>query len=713
VSSVATAPGGASSRPSRTTVSGVVDRGQPRRDFVAGLIVALLLCLIAFLATGGVDLAPNTWVQVGLVVIAAATAVAVVVLGAPGRFWGGATLALFAALAALTYASIAWSVQPANSWLEANRTLSYLAAFATALMLARLFPGAWRGLVGGIAVATTVICGYALLVKVFPGSFDPNDPLGRLRAPFDYWNAVGLLAALGIPACLWAGARRDGSLWLRALAVPAIAVLLSALLLAASRGAVLAAVVGLVVWFVLSPHRLRSVLILALGGAGGAAVAAWGLSTRGISSDGVAIATRTSAGHAFGVVLVVAVSLAAAAGIAGALALDRLSLSARARHAIGLGLLGGVALLPVAAVAALAASSRGLTGEVSHIWTTLTNTNGGSGDQPGRLVQLSNSRPHYWSQAIQVGEQHLLAGVGALGFGTARPTSSHPVSSARDAQVVHAHGYLAETFADFGLIGLAVSLALFAAWAVGTARTFGLSWPRRPLMARPPPSGNGQIPRGAEPTSAATFAAERVGLIALLAVVVTFGVHSLIDWTWFVPGVAVPALACAGWLAGRGPLSAPVGRLPRARHVTRPAGVAAGAAAVVVLTVVAVWVIVQPLRSFDSLRSAETAAYAGDASAALTDARTAATEDPVSIEPLFLLSTIYTHLGDPASARRELIDATRRQPANPQTWQELGCFDYVHHDARASLELARLVNLAPTETHAQTDPVAYCASVLG
>ena len=45
--------------------------------------------------------------------------------------------------------------------------------------------------------------------------------------------------------------------------------------------------------------------------------------------------------------------------------------------------------------------------------------------------------------------------------------------------------------------------------------------------------------------------------------VVVFGVHSLVDWTWYVPGDACVALLCAGWLAGRGPLGAGRRRRPR------------------------------------------------------------------------------------------------------------------------------------------------------
>jgi len=666
-----------------------------------GTLAALAFCLIAFLASGGVNLAPNTWVQVGLIAGAAATVIALLLLGNRGRAWGGFTFSWFAALAAFTYASIAWSVQPANSWLEANRTLSYLGAFAAALVLGRLFPGRWRALVGAAAVATTVVCGYALLVKVFPATFDPGDPYGRLLAPYGYWNAVGLMGALGLGPCLWAGAQREGPVLVRALAAPSIAVLLAALLLASSRGALLAAAIGAAVWFLLSPLRLRAALVVAVGAAGGAAIAAWGLSRRGISADSVPSALRVSAGHTFGLVIVLALCLTAAASLLAVFALDRVQLSARAQRRVAISLLAMVALIPVAAVAGLAASRRGLTGQVSHVWHSLTNTNGSVGDQPGRLVDLSNSRPHYWSQAITVGEHHLLAGVGAVGFATAQPSSSGPVWDPQHAHVVHAHGYVVETFADFGLLGLAISLGLLGAWCVATARTLELRWLRGPRA--PPESASAAI------GPARASVAERAGLIALLSVAVSFGVHSLIDWTWFIPGTAVPALACAGWLAGRGPLSAPIGRLPRSRRLRRAPGATMAIAVTAVVAVLAIWVIVQPLRSFDSYSAAETAAIGGNAGAALSQAHAAAVENPVSVDPLFLLSVVYNRLGNPTQARHELVLATSRQPSNPQTWQELGCYDYAHHSPAAAAELDRVVRLQPASSPAIGDPAAFCA----
>jgi O-Antigen ligase len=658
--------------------------------------VTAAFCLVAFLASGGVDLAPNTWVQVGLLVLVAASAITLALFGDRGPAWGAWALLLFIALAALTYASIAWSVQPANSWLEANRTLSYLAAFATALMLARLVPERWRSLIGAVAAATTVVCGYALLAKVFPGTFDASDPLGRLNAPFGYWNAVGLMGALGIPPCLWAGARREGSLVMRASTVPALAILVSALILAYSRSAIVVGVIGLVVWFALAPLRLRSALILTLGLAGGAALAIWGLSTHGISADHVALATRTSAGHTFGIVILIVLTLAAAGGVAAVLLLDRIALPARTRRNVATGLLVLVGLIPIAGVGALAASSRGLTGEISHVWNGLTNPNGVVGDQPDRLVDLSNSRPHYWSEAITLGENHLLAGVGALGFATAQPSSSSPIWNSSHAHAVHAHGYLAETFADFGLIGLAVSLALLVAWWLAAARTLELHWPRRASAERAPPA--------LEP-------AERAGLIALLAVVVTYGVHSLVDWTWFIPGTTVPALACAGWLAGRGPLSARPARLTRPRRLSANPAAVIALVSTVIVTLVGIWVVVQPLRSSDAYSAAEVAAYQGNGAAALTDARSAAAEDPVSVDPLFLLAVIYDHMGDRTSARDELLQATARQPANAATWQELGCYDFAHRDSRAQVDFRRMLALEPTDGPAVEDATTFCANV--
>ena len=648
-------------------------------DVAVGALLAAGFALVVFVATGGTDLGPNTWVQIALLVVAAGCAVALLLVRPQGRIEGAAALGLFAALAALTYLSIAWSVQPATSWTEANRTLSYLAAFGAALALARLVPARWPALTGAIGTVAVVACGYALLTKVFPGSLDAADTYGRLRVPFDYWNATGLMAAMGLPVCLWAGARSGSGRVLRALAVPAITILTTALILSYSRGALLAALVGLACWFALVPLRLRATLVLVLGGAGGAIASAWALAHHAITHDYQALSARTTAGHDFGLVLLIVVILSAIVGWAMTIGMDRVTLSERLRHRIGTALIVLVAMVPVAVVIGAAASSRGLTGEASHAWHTLTSSSLSSqpGNTAARLGSLGNSRSVYWHEGLQVGEHAPLAGVGAGGFDTARTryTTNSTVFA-------HAHSYLIETFADLGLIGLAISLALLFVWARACRRTLAV-----------PPGGERSSP-------------ERTGLFTLLSVVVIFGVSSLIDWTWFVPGVAVPALAAAGWLAGRGPIAADRAQTApeRTERTTAPAsrlaltpGRLAGATGIGVALLVAGFFVWQPLHSADLFGSAINEMGRGDAAAALADARGAADSDPVSIDPLLEESAIYTAMGNEAAARGALVQATSLQPENPQPWVQLGQFDLQAHQiqlAVGELETAHRLDLA-------------------
>jgi hypothetical protein len=624
--------------------------------------VAGALVLLAFLTTGGTDLAPNTWVQISLLVVGAALAAYAAALGVRPRRWGGVTILLFAGLVLLTYASIAWSVQPANSWLEANRTLSYFATFIAAVAAARAVPRRWPALPAAIAMFATIVCAWALLGKVFPGWLDPSAQVGRLRAPFDYDNATGLAAALGIPACVWAGARREGGLVLRALAMPSLSILIVALILSESRGGIAAAVVGVGLWIALVPLRLRAALVLAVGGVGGAAASLWAVAHTAITHDGAPLAVRISAGHQFGVVLLVTLVTITGMAFATALAMERLIVAPHLQRRIGVGLLVALSFVPVGVLVALATSSRGLTGEVSHAWSSLTNPNSVVHETPGRLAELSSSRARYWREGLRVGEHALLAGTGALGFATARTRyNSDPLP------VKHAHSYLVETFADFGLLGVALTLALLAAWLLAV-RQIGL------LRARAP-----------------GHAAERGGLCVVLAVTVTFGVQSLLDWTWFVPGVAVPALLCAGWLAGRAALTEPVWVAPRRPRLLDAPGRAALIFAIAALSALGAWIVWEPQRSVNADSAAISAMERGDTATALADARTAATSNPVSIDPLVELSAIYEGLGNQTAAHDQLIDATRRQPSNPTAWEWRAQFDVRHHltdDAVRSLRSA-------------------------
>jgi cytochrome c-type biogenesis protein CcmH/NrfG len=183
---------------------------------------------------------------------------------------------------------------------------------------------------------------------------------------------------------------------------------------------------------------------------------------------------------------------------------------------------------------------------------------------------------------------------------------------------------------------------------------------------------------------------------------VIFGGHSFVDWTWFVPGNAVVALLCAGWLAGRGPLlpepiasAGAIADRMRAGLRTPPRAVLAGAALLVAL--IAAWATWQPLRSQHAMDDALAALERKDVKAARADAQAAQDRNPLAVEPLFVRSVVEQQAGDRAGARRALEDAVKLQPTNSEPWLRLANYALtVEHDpAQAKAALGPALYLDP------------------
>jgi hypothetical protein len=548
-----------------------------------------------------------------------------------------------------------------------------------------LAPARWPALLGAVALAAVALAAWAVLVKVFSWRIDGQWSFGRLLAPYGYWNATGLIAAIGLAPVLWLATARERGVVIRALAIPALSLLIVVVMLSYSRSALAAAIIGLALPLTLSRTRLRAALALGIAGAGAAAISVWALGDANLSADQTSRAARISSGHSLGLVLLIAFPVLTAAGFAAARATERARLGEATRRRIGAALVVLAALVPVAGAGALALSSRGLTGEISHIWSGLTSSTATVSDNPGRIVNLANTRPRYWRQGLSVGEHHLLAGAGAGSFGVAHV--AYPTARLTPQNVGHAHSYVIETFADFGLIGIALNLALLLVWGSASARTLG--------------GLRGRIP---SPAGGRAIEAERDGMLALLAAVVVFGISSTLDWTWFFPGVAVPALLCAGWLAGRGPLGSVAAGRPAggpARRLSARPGASLALTGLVVGAIVISWAIWQPLRADDSVNSGISALARGDTRAALTDGNAAASEDPVSLDPLRELSAVYSALGDRARAEAELVRATQVQPDNAASWSALGQFASARQPRLALAALRRAARLDITSASTQ------------
>jgi hypothetical protein len=679
------------------------------------LLTAAIFCFITFFAGGGLPpVQQMTTTEIILTLGCGAIVAGAVLLTAPGRrvygLWPVCLLLAFAALSAL---SVVWSVQPDASWQNAGLMLTYSAVFGAAVALARAVPARWPAILGGVTLAAVVVCGYALLTKIFPARLDAHDIYARLQAPYGYWNATGLTAAMGVIGCIWLGARRAGHALLSALAYPAMGLLLLTLLLAYSRGALFALALGLALWFAIVPLRLRGAAVLLTGAAGAGLVVAWDFSRNALSADSIALHARVIAGRQLGVLVVAMLVVLTIAGVAIRFSTDRRvggdfsGVSAQTRRNAGAVLLSILALALIAFAGALAASHRGLPGSISHGFHSLTNPHAAvPPNTPGRLTAIGSVRARYWNEALKIYQAHPALGAGARSYGTARLRYRSEDLEANDA-----HGFVVQTLADLGLVGLAIALALLATWMAAAGRAthpFNRRWTSWRDLRSSGWQGIGWRPVGDRPElgEQRTYSPERIGMLSMLCLVVVFGVHSTVDWTWFVPGDACVALLCAGWLAGRGPLTATAGvdlsaqdrprRRLRLPYLGELDPLRMGiAVAVVVGALLAAWAQWQPQRSADTSQEALVLS-ARDPSAALSAARAAVVYDPLSAEALFTLSTIQQRAGHSTLARATLVRAVHLQPSNPQTWQTLGEYDLRTGNPTAALnELRAAVYLNP------------------
>lgn len=661
------------------------------------LLTAGVVCFITFLAKGGLNLESMTTTEIALTLASGLVAAGAIVFTPAARslvegpkhgLWPVGLLFAFTALSVL---SIVWSVQPDESFQDAGRMLACGAVFGASVALVRLAPDRWPAILGGLALAAVVVCGYALASKVFPGKLAPANMYARLEEPYGYWNALGLTAAMGAICCMWLGARRAGHVLLSALAYPAMGVMLVTLMLAYSRGALVALAIGLALWLCVVPLRLRGAAVLIVGALGAGAVVGWAFTKHALDTDNVALGERAAAGHQLGVLLVAMVLLLTLAGIAIGFLTGRRPPSRAARSRAGAVLLALLALVLVVGGGALAHSHRGFTGSISHAADALTNPNAKPPpNTPGRLTAVASVRARYWKEALQIFDAHPVVGAGAGGYETARLRYRTATL-----EVKHAHGFVVQTLADLGVIGLVLALALLGTWMAAAGRAthpFNRRWTSwRAWLDIGTAAGPGWR-HSPEP-----YTPERIGLLSMLCLVVVFGAHSLVDWTWYVPGNAFVALLCAGWLAGRGPLGAQSTESgvqgPRSLREVSPMRVGIAVSAVIA-ALLAAWSQWQPQHSSDASQEA-LALLARDPRGALAKAQTGVSRDPLSVQALFTLATVQRAAGEPALAKATLQRAVRLQPSNPQTWLTLARYDLSSEPAAALKELQAAIYLNP------------------
>lgn len=626
-----------------------------QRGSAANAVIAVALAAIAFGAGGGTQTGRVAPVEVAVTFVAGLLlALALPAWDSRRPLYGGLAVALLALLTIVTGLSMSWSVAPDLTLQETGRTLTYLAIFALAVVGARLRPSGAQALLPGILMAAVAVCAWALATRIWPGSLGGEVGGARLGEPFGYWNALGGMAALAVPAALWLGSRRDGSRFAAGLAYPALGGLLLTILLTQSRGALAAALLTALAWLAFVPLRLRAASVLVVSALGVAPAAAWALSKNAFTAYFQTPSAREAVSGSFGLWVLGTMVALTAAGLLAVRIRERKSLSLKARRRAGIAVATALAVAAVVGLVAVATTGGGVGGRLDDLTSAQPAATGAGAD---RLGSTSSSRGQYWRQAFEVFKDAPVLGRGADGFTLARLPYRKDFRGAN-----HAHGFFPQTLADLGVVGTLLTLILLAAWLLAAARTLGV---RRAGSLGP------------------DWSSERIALTGLALCAVAYGFQSAIDWTWFIPGPTVAALAAAGFVAGRGPLaslgtaSSPQAdvdlRLARLKEADPLALV--GSAALVVTALLCAWAVWQPEHSASATDEAVTLAEKGKIGQSLEQADRAREIDPYSADPLYAKASALTAAGRKVVAYRALEQAVAEHPRDPETWLRMAQYE--------------------------------------
>jgi len=625
-----------------------------------GLIAAVVY---AAFAHGSIGIPEESRLQVGVAAIAFA-ALAGLLYGrglsfhaSTGAKWGVALLVGFAGWAAL---SIAWSVAPDESWLEANRTLSYALVVGLGIALGSSLPRATeRAGVGFLGVATLIAL-YALGGKLFPwfhigGLIDLNhtERFSRLRAPLDYWNALGLVCVVAAPIAMRVAAEARYRARARLAGLASLVLVLTTLALTYSRGGLLVLVAAVALTIALGPERLRLGALFAAGIVGAVPPVLVTLVRDDLTTDGLSISERSGDGLILLVGLLVGLAVAIALGRLVLKAGDRLQLGDRGHRRAHIGAAAGAVGLVVVVLGALALSERGIGGTISHEANEFTKPKLDRQNDPARVLRTnSGNRWVWWEEAVGGWADRPLAGYGAGSFPT-----THLAYRQNSIEVRQPHSVPLELLTETGLVGALLALGGLALLGVAATRN---------LLARPPGT-------------------ERAFAVALLAGVLAWTLHGWVDWDWDIPGVTVPVLALLGVLAARPQAEAAIG----AAHAPRAVGsrglklAAGGAAACALIALAALPALAQSLT--DSALTRAAGNTASDLRAGAEKAALAKRLNPVSVAPVFAQAAIAERGNQPEAAAGLLVEAVERQPDNPQTWTRLLRFQVLVNDSSAAL----------------------------
>jgi hypothetical protein len=513
-------------------------------------------------------------------------------------------------------ASTVWSSDVGQTVLETQRGLVFLAALSAVLLVIRA--SSYKALLTGVWAAIAIVCGYALLTRLFPERLGVYDPIAgyRLAEPLGYWNALGIFAALGSLLALGFAAHAH-NYTLRALAAASLLLTLPALYFTFSRGAWIALAAGLIAAFAVETRRLRLATALLVVGPF-PAIAVWRASEfRGLTRLDSPLTLASRDGHRLAVLLVLLAAGAALAVTVLAALTRGVSFSPAARRAYGV-VLATVVVVGAFAVFAHYGSPATLARKGYDSFTS--SSPAASTNLNQRLFTLASPRKAVWHTGWRDVKAHPLLGSGAGTF--ERFWLRHRTSGGK---VRDAHSLYLETLAELGPVGLFLLLIVLAM-----------------------------------PVVAAIRARRRRFVPLAFGAYTAFLVHAGVDWDWEVPAVTIAGLLCGASILLAARSSAARLRLSAThRGIGVALAVGLGAYAFV------------GLLGNRALSAANAAADARRPASEESHAREALRWAPWSTEGHRLLAESEYARGKLAAARETLHDALAQDPQDWLLWFNL------------------------------------------
>ena len=527
-----------------------------------------------------------------------------------------AAVGLFGAFGVWILISIRWASDAERAFAQFNQVALYVAVLAIAIVLARLVPA--PVLIGGVALALSAVAVVALVSRCFPSTFGlPQGfkillPLkNRLSFPLGYWNGLGIQVALAYPLLLSIMAWRRSRV-ASALAALPLPVLAAVMYLTSSRGAFVAAAVGVVVFLLLTPRRWPALAALAVAAAAGAVAVAVLVPKKALVAGDVDTALGVHQGHHAALWIGIACVVTAVAW-AGLRELGKRVPSPPRR----VGQATAAALVALVIVAIVVAHPIGRFDAFKRA-PAPANTQ----DTTTHLLNSSGSgRWQFWSAAVSEFRAHPLNGGGAGSWQAwwLQHASLNVFSS-------FAHSLYLEAMAELGIVGLLLIVAAVLVAVVGAVRS-------------------------------ALFL-ESAEVAAAAACGTAFFIAAAYDWVWQLAGIAV---------VGVGTLGFALGALPSTRAAAwrrfdalRPALALVAVAAIVPQYVV--------LAAGSHLRNSQAAVDVYDGATARSEALAAKAIEPWAASPYLQLGLVSEAEGNLDLAAHWVTEAIERSPRDYLLW---------------------------------------------